>query len=276
MEKTSKFNNNSNPHPRRNSGNTPHSDAPSPRRSKQQLVYGIRPVVEAIEAGTTIDKVLLLNGADGRLLQELKALIRQHDIPFQYVPEEKLSRLTSGNHQGVVATVSPIRYRTFADILQELEERHDNPFLLLLDHVTDVRNLGAIVRTAECAGVHAVIIPDHGSAQINEDAIKTSSGALLRVPICREANLKTAINLAKQSGIRVVAASEKASQSYLSIRFSDPTLIVMGAEDSGISNDILRLCDFRAALPIRGDVQSLNVSVAAAIFMYEVLRQRNG
>ena len=144
----------------------------------------------------------------------------------------------------------------------------------MLDHVTDVRNMGAIVRTAECAGADGVIVPDHGSAQINEDAIKTSSGALLRMPICREANLKTAVNLAKQSGLQVVAATEKASKNYLEVDFTQPTLLIMGSEDTGISNELLKLCDERAKLPIRGEVQSLNVSVAAAVFMYEVLRQR--
>lgn len=247
---------------------------PREKKSKQQIVYGMRPVMEALESGTQIDKVLIQNGLEGKLVQELKAKLREMGFPFQYVPEEKLSKLTDGNHQGVVATVSPIRYQSFEELLPALEEENKVPFIIMLDHITDVRNLGAIVRTAECTGVHAVIIPEHGTAQINEDAIKTSSGALLRVPICREGNLKTVINLAKQSGIQIVAATEKANSSYLEADFKQPTIIVMGSEDTGISNELLKLCDVRAKLPIMGEVQSLNVSVAAGIFMYEVLRQR--
>ena len=244
------------------------------KRSKQQLVYGLRPVMEAVEAGTHIDKVLIQNGLEGKLVQELKLRLREAGLPFQYVPEEKLAKLTEGNHQGVVATVSPISYRALSEVLEEIESRGERAFILMLDHITDVRNLGAIVRTAECAGVHAVVIPEHGTAQINEDASKTSSGALLRVPICREGNLKTAVNYAKQCGVQVVAATEKAVRSYVEVNFLEPTIVVMGSEDTGISNELLKMCDVRAKLPIRGEVQSLNVSVAAGVFMYEVLRQR--
>lgn len=248
---------------------------PEPK-NKQQLVCGIRPVIEAIDSGAQIDRLLIQTGLASPLLSELKAILHEANIPFQYVPVEKLDRLTHGNHQGVVATIAPIQFHSFLEYLPVLQLRNDNPFVILLDHITDVRNMGAIVRTAECAGVQAVVIPDHGSAQISEDAIKTSSGALLRVPICREPNLKTVINFAKQSGMQVVAATEKASQSYLTIDYTKPTLLIMGSEDTGISNELLKLADYRAALPIRGEVQSLNVSVAAAIFMYEALRQREG
>lgn len=267
MEKT--WNN----RPRRN--DTRNNSQPAPeKKNKQQLLYGMRPVIEAIEAGVQVDKVLIQNGAQGALVSELKMKLRTAGLPFQYVPVEKLDKLTSGNHQGVVATISPITFRSFMDYLTELQEADKVPFIVLLDHITDVRNLGAIVRTAECAGVDAVVVPDHGSAQINEDAIKTSSGALLRLPICREANMKTVVNYAKQAGLQVVAATEKASESYLKTDFTQPTLLIMGSEDTGISNDLLKLSDVRAKLPIRGEVQSLNVSVAAAIFMYEAVRQR--
>lgn len=242
--------------------------------SKHQIVYGMRPVLEALRSDTQIEKVFVQTGLDGALFQELRVAIRERGIPFQFVPVEKLNRLTSNNHQGVVATISPIRYHSFADIIQSLADKEETPFIILLDHITDVRNMGAIVRTAECAGVHAVVVPDHGSAQINEDAIKTSSGALLRLPVCRETNLKTVLNLARQYGLQICAATEKSASSYLNVDFRKPTLLIMGSEDTGISPDLLRLSDVRASLPIRGDIQSLNVSVAAAIFIYEALRQR--
>lgn len=244
------------------------------RTPKQQLVCGMRPVMEAIDSGQQIDKILIQNGLDGSLMQELRAKLRDAGLPFQYVPAEKLDRMTGSNHQGVVATISPIRYHDFMTLLSSLLEQGKVPFILLLDHITDVRNLGAIVRTAECAGVDAVVVPDRGSAQISEDAIKTSSGALLRVPLCRESNMKTVLNVARQSGLQVCAATEKGATDYLSVDFRQPTLLVMGSEDTGVSPELLKLSDCRARLPIRGEVQSLNVSVAAAVFMYEMLRQR--
>lgn len=242
--------------------------------SDNQIIFGLRPVIEALASGKNIDKVMIQNGLGGALVSELKAKIREVGVPFQFVPVEKLNRLARGNHQGVVATMSPIEYQSFEEVVQRVIDAGKSPFVVLLDHVTDVRNMGAIVRTAECAGVDAVVIPDHGSAQISGDAVKTSSGALLRLPICREQNLKTVVYLAKQLGMQVCAATEKASQSYLECDFTKPTLLIMGAEETGISPEILKLCDQRAQLPILGAVQSLNVSVAAGIFMYEVLRQR--
>ena len=239
-----------------------------------QLVCGMRPVLEAIDSGKQIDKILLQSNIDGQSAQELRARIKEVGLPFQYVPVEKLNRLTNSNHQGVVAIISPIVYHSFMDELQRVTDEGRVPFFVLLDHLTDVRNVGAIVRTAKCAGVDAVIVPDHGSAQINEDAIKSSSGAMLRLPICREQNMKSVINLARQSGLQVCAATEKGATDYLVVDFKKPTLLIMGSEDTGISPELLRLADVRAALPIRGEVLSLNVSVAAGIFMYEVLRQR--
>lgn len=244
------------------------------KSDKLQLVCGMHPVMEAIDAHQQIDKILMLNNLEGQLAQELTTRIRQAGLPLQYVPVEKLNRMTDANHQGVVAIISPITYCDFGQLLQQLEDEGKTPFILLLDHITDVRNLGAIVRTAECAGVDAVVVPDRGSAQISEDAIKTSSGALLRMPICREQNLKTTLNLARQTGLQVVAATEKGADDYTAVDFTQPTLLVMGSEDTGISPEVLRLCDVRARLPICGQVQSLNVSVAAGVFMYEALRQR--
>lgn len=238
------------------------------------LVYGLRPVIEALASHQNVDRILMQSGLQGALVGELKNLIRTTGVPVQIVPAEKLNRMTSGNHQGVVATLTTVAYHSFIDIMERLQECEKNPFLLLLDHITDVRNMGAIVRTAECAGVDAVVLPDHGSAQLNEDAVKASSGALLRLPICRESNLKTVLNLARQYGLSIVAATEKGSLPYTKVDFSKPTILIMGAEETGISPDLLKMSDQRAAIPIRGEIQSLNVSVAAGIMVYEAMRQR--
>ena len=246
----------------------------SDSQQSSTVIYGLRPVMEAIEGGVRIDRVLLQNGLTGALATQLKASIRDKGIPFQFVPEEKLNRMARGNHQGVAALISPIPFHDAMELIPSLMESGKTPLVLLLDHITDVRNFGAIVRTAECAGVDAVVVPDHGSAQIGNDAVKTSSGALLRVPVCRESNLKTILNLAHQCGMQVVAATEKGASDYLEVDFTRPTLLIMGAEETGISPELLKMSDIRAKLPVMGQVQSLNVSVAAAVFMYEALRQR--
>lgn len=247
----------------------------TPKPQKESLVIcGIRPVMEALSAGRPIDKVMVQNGLSGQLLGELKHRLKQAGVPVQFVPVEKLNRLTKANHQGVVAQVSPIAYQSFADMLEAGAWHSESPMLVLLDHVTDVRNLGAIARSAECAGVEGIIVPRHGSAQIGDDAVKSSSGALLRVPVCREENLKTTLHLARQSGWQVCAATEKADLLYTAVDFSQPTILVMGAEETGISSEILKLCNSRAKLPMCGEIQSLNVSVAAALFFYEALRQK--
>lgn len=250
----------------------PHDGKSTP--SATSTIYGMRPVIEAIDSDVQIDRILLQNGLTGALVGDLKNRIRDKHIPFQFVPVEKLNRLTKGNHQGVAAMISPIKYHNAMELIPRLMEEKETPLLILLDHVTDVRNFGAIVRTAECTGADAVVIPDHGSAQVGDDAVKTSSGALLRVPVCRESNLKTVLNLAKQCGMQIVAATEKGATDYIEVDFRQPTLLLMGAEETGISPELLKLADVRAKLPILGQIQSLNVSVAAAVFLYEVLRQR--
>ena len=245
-------------------------------QSKQQIVYGLRPVIEALSSGLQVERVLLQNSLSGSLLNELKSKLKECDVPSQYVPVEKLNKMTTGNHQGVVATIAAVKYHSFVDLLEELSQESERfPLIVLLDHITDVRNMGAIARTAECTGVSALVVPDHGSAAMNGDAIKTSSGALLRLPICREQNLKTTINLAKQYGFQVVAATEKGSVHYREVNFRQPTLLIMGNEETGISSELLKMSDVRAKLPIFGEVASLNVSVAAGVFMYEVLEQRS-
>lgn len=241
---------------------------------KQQLIYGLRPVIEAIESGAQVERVMLQNGLGGPLAGELKSRICEHSVPFQYVPVEKLNRLAPGNHQGVVATIAAIAYTDFVTVVEQLLEQERNPLILMLDHITDVRNMGAIARTAECAGFDAIVVPDRGSAALNTDAIKTSSGALLRLPICREANFKTTLNLAKQYGIQIVAATEKGAVHYREADFRQPTLLILGNEEHGIGSDLLKMSDIRAKIPILGQVQSLNVSVAAGIIMYEALEQR--
>ncbi|MBO7100654.1 MAG: 23S rRNA (guanosine(2251)-2'-O)-methyltransferase RlmB [Bacteroidales bacterium] len=236
--------------------------------SKQQTVYGLRPVIEAIGSGTQVERVLIQNGLNSSLMSELRTLIKEHDVPFQYVPVEKLNKMTTGNHQGVVALLAAITYRSFMEVAETAR------LVVLLDHITDVRNMGAIARTAECAGVDAIVVPDRGSAALNEDAIKTSSGALLRLPVCREQNFKTVVNLAKQYGMQVVAATEKGAVHYREVDFTQPTLLIMGNEEHGISPELLKMSDVRAKLPIVGEVASLNVSVAAGVMMYEALEQR--
>ena len=200
---------------------------------KQQIVYGLRPVMEAVESGQQVERVLIQNGLSSPLLNELRSRLKEYEVPFQYVPVEKLNKMTTGNHQGVVATIAAVKYSSFVDMLEnqaDPEGSEGAALYVLLDHVTDVRNMGAIARTAECTGVTALIVPDHGSAAINEDAIKTSSGALLRLPVCREQNLKTVINLAKQYGFQVVAATEKGAVHYRQVDFRQPTLLIMGNE----------------------------------------------
>lgn len=224
--------------------------------------------MEAIGSGTQVERVLIQNGLNSSLMSELRALIKEHDVPFQYVPVEKLNKMTTGNHQGVVALLAAITYRSFMEVA---ETAH---LVVLLDHITDVRNMGAIARTAECTGVDAIVVPDRGSAALNEDAIKTSSGALLRLPVCREQNFKTVVNLAKQYGMQVVAATEKGAVHYREVDFTQPTLLIMGNEEHGISPELLKMSDVRAKLPIVGEVASLNVSVASGVMMYEALEQR--
>lgn len=224
--------------------------------------------MEAIASGQQVERVLIQNGLNSSLMSELRTLIKEHDVPFQYVPVEKLNKMTSGNHQGVVALLAAIAYRSFMEVAETAR------LVVLLDHITDVRNMGAIARTAECAGVDALVVPDRGSAALNEDAIKTSSGALLRLPVCREANFKTVVNLAKQYGMQVVAATEKGAVHYRQVDFTRPTLLIMGNEEHGISPELLKMSDVRAKLPIVGEVASLNVSVAAGVMMYEALEQR--
>ncbi|HOZ82827.1 MAG TPA: 23S rRNA (guanosine(2251)-2'-O)-methyltransferase RlmB [Bacteroidia bacterium] len=238
-------------------------------------MYGTRAVMEAVNAGKDIEKIFIQKGINNSLVNELRQLLTKNNIPFQVVPDFKLNKLTKGNHQGVVCILSSIVYHKTEDIIPLIFERGEVPLFLMIDRVTDVRNIGAMARTAACAGVHAIIIPDQGSAQLNADAIKTSAGALHNIPVCREKNLKLTIEYLKGSGIKIVAATEKASQPYFTSDMKMPCCIIMGSEDSGISPEYLKRADEKVLIPMNNVVQSLNVSVAAGIILFEAFRQRN-
>lgn len=242
---------------------------------KDNFIFGVHPVIEAIKSGKEIDRVLLQKNLRGEPFRELFNLIRELEIPFQFVPVEKLNRLSRQNHQGVIAYVSDISYQKIEDILPLLYERGRIPLLLLLDGITDVRNMGAIARTAECAGVDAIVIPLKGSAMINSEAIKTSAGALYKIPVCRTSNSREAVILMKESGLQVMAATEKGSRRYTSADYTSPLLLIMGSEGSGISSELLELCDEHITIPLSGEIESLNVSVASGVVLFEIIRQRN-
>ncbi|MCL2027631.1 MAG: 23S rRNA (guanosine(2251)-2'-O)-methyltransferase RlmB [Bacteroidales bacterium] len=241
---------------------------------KQNLIYGIRPIIEAIHAGKEIDKLFIQAGLKGELYKELNELIHKNRIPTQYVPIEKINKLAPNNNQGVVGFLSTVSYQSLENVIMSTFEDGRVPLILILDRITDVRNFGAIVRTAECTGVDAIVIPSKGAAQINEDAIKTSAGAVHTINICREENLKTTIHFLKASGLQVVAATEKTRINYTDADFTKPTAIVMGSEEDGVSGEYLKLCDQQLAIPLLGKIQSLNVSVACGVMLYEVVRQR--
>jgi len=205
---------------------------------------------------------------------ELQELIKENQIATQFVPVEKINRVTRKNHQGVLAFISPIEFDNIENVLPGIYEEGKIPLILILDQITDVRNFGAIVRSAECAGVQAIIIPEKGMARIGADAIKTSAGAIHHVPICRVNNLYSTIQFLKDSGIQIVAATEKGEKLYNDAKFDVPVGIVMGSEDTGISSQILKLADEQLKIPILGKIESLNVSVSAALMIYEAVRQR--
>jgi 23S rRNA (guanosine2251-2'-O)-methyltransferase len=241
---------------------------------KKSFIYGIRAVKEAIESGRYIDKVLIRDNLKNELFRELFSVIREYAITYQFVPQQKLDKITAKNHQGVIAFLSPIEFQNIGDILPGLFEKGRVPFVLLLDGLTDVRNFGAIVRTAECAGVDAIVISQKHFARISEDAVKTSGGALYKIPVCRSPDMLSTIELIQNSGIQVIAVTEKTDQYYFDVDLRNPTALVMGSEDKGISRNLLNKLDIAVKIPMKGRIESLNVSVAAGIVMYEVVRQR--
>ena len=241
---------------------------------KNEMIFGARAVIEAIQAGKEIDKVLIKKDIQSDLSKELLAALKDTFIPVQRVPVERINRITKKNHQGVIAFISPITYQRTEDIVPFLFEQGKNPLLIMLDGLTDVRNFGAIARTCECAGVDAIIIPNKNSVSVNADAIKTSAGALHTLPVCREANLRNTIKFLKDSGFKIIAATEKGDYDYTKADYEGTTCIIMGAEDTGVSYDNLALCDEWVKIPMLGTIESLNVSVAAGVLIYEAIKQR--
>jgi 23S rRNA (guanosine2251-2'-O)-methyltransferase len=241
--------------------------------TKSDMIYGTRAVMEAIRAGRPIERILIQKGISNDLVRELTQLARKHDVVFTYVPPEKLNRLSNKNHQGVICLMSAVEYASLDNIIHAAYSEGREPFLIILDRITDVRNFGAIARTAECVGVSALVIAEKGNAPISSDAMKTSAGALNHLPVCREKDLNKTITSLRENGIMVVACTEKASKTIYEVEFNRPVAIILGSEEDGISNELLRYADELVKIPMKGQIGSLNVSVAAGIAMYEVLRQ---
>lgn len=238
-------------------------------------IFGTRAVIEAIQSGQAMAKIYLQKGLGSHLIAELNSLIKQHNIAYSYVPIEKLNRLSkNGNHQGVVAQISAIDFVELEDLITNTLDKSSTPLFLLLDRISDVRNFGAIMRTAECAGVDGIIIQKQGNAPVNADAIKTSAGAAFNIPICKVDHIKDAVFQLQAADIQIVAATEKTNTLVYSIDFKQPTALIMGSEDRGIHPSILKLASVNAKLPLMGTIESLNVSVACGAFLYEVVRQR--
>lgn len=241
---------------------------------EKNYVFGIRAVIEAIESGKDIDKVYVRRDLSGDLARELTAKIKEYGVLMQKVPAERLNRITMKNHQGVIAMLSPVAYQRLENLVPLFYEEGRNPLVLVLDGITDTRNFGAIGRTADCAGVDAIVIPERNSVSVTPDAVKTSAGGLFYVPVCRERSTLEAVKFLKSNGYRIVGATEKGAEDYTNADYTVPVAIVMGNEETGISDEVLRQCDDLAAIPIRGNIGSLNVSVAAGVMLYEAVRQR--
>ena len=248
-----------------------HTTTPVNKEREKELTFGIQPVMEALLAGQEFDKLLIQWETN---MPDIQKLAAEREIAIQRVPIEKLNKITRKNHQGVIAFMSSIRYVSLHNVLSGVFEKGEIPLLLVLDRITDVRNFGAIARTAECMGVQAIVVPVRGAAQINSDALKTSSGALNHLPVCRENSLTETLRYLQESGVQIVACTEKAGQSLSEVDFSTPTAILMGSEEDGIAPELLRRADVVAKIPMSGKVGSLNVSVATAMVIYEATRQR--
>jgi len=230
--------------------------------------------MEALHAEREIEKIVVSTSLRGQFASELRSLCEKKQVPLQYVPNEWFNKMPRVNHQGIIGYLSVIEYNPIEQILPMIYDKGEDPFLLILDRITDVRNFGAIARTAECAGVHAIIVPSRGHALINSDAVKTSAGALNTIPVCREENLKDTINFLKNSGLLIVAATEKAKNDYTAVEMSGPVALIMGSEEDGVSPAYLEMCDVKVRIPLYGEISSLNVSVATGVVLYEMVRQR--
>ncbi len=241
---------------------------------KEQHIFGIRAVMEAIQSGKTVDKVFIQKEAAGDLMRELFKVMKQKNVNFSYVPVEKLNRMTMQNHQGVVATISPVSFVDLEHLIEGVLDTDKAPLFLILDQISDARNFGAIIRTAECTGVSGIIVQKAGSAPVNGDTVKTSAGAVFNIPICKVEHIKDAIFYLQGSGIRTVAATEKTENNIYDVDLSGPIAIIMGSEDRGVNPSVLKMVDEKAKLPMFGSIGSLNVSVACGAFLYEAVRQR--
>ncbi|MFP2996189.1 23S rRNA (guanosine(2251)-2'-O)-methyltransferase RlmB [Spongiivirga sp. MCCC 1A20706] len=242
--------------------------------NKATQIFGLRAIIEAIHSGDTIEKVFLQKGLRGSLFKELEQAARKNRISVSYVPIEKLNRLSNKNHQGAVANLSPIAYQDLETVAQNVIDTGKTPLFLLLDEISDVRNFGAIIRTAECTGVNGIIVAKQGAAPINGDTVKTSAGAVFKIPICKVDHIKDAVFLLQSMDIAIIAATEKTDDNVYDVDFKVPAAIIMGSEGKGINPSVLKLVDRRAKLPLLGDIESLNVSVACGAFLYEAVRQR--
>ena len=240
----------------------------------KEAIFGIRPIIEVIKSGKTIDKLLSQKGLHNESFAILWKLVRENRINYKHVPVEKMNRLTKKNHQGVFAFISPIDFYNIEDVIPNLYEEGKSPLILVLDRITDVRNFGAIARTAECSNVDCIIVPEQNSAAINSDAMKTSSGALNNIKICRTWNLKMTTQILKDNGIQIVSCTEKTNNKIYSVNYQIPTAIILGSEENGISNELLKFSDEKVKIPILGNIESLNVSVACGVILYEIVRQR--
>jgi 23S rRNA (guanosine2251-2'-O)-methyltransferase len=245
------------------------------RMEKEHQIFGIRAIIEAIQAGKEVDKVFIQKEISGELMKDLMKVMKRANINFSYVPVEKLNRLTPNNHQGAVATISPIGFIDLEHLVESTIASGSKPLFLILDQISDARNFGAIIRTAECTGVNGIIVQKAGSAPVNGDTVKTSAGAVFNVPICKVEHIKDAIFYLQGSGIKTVAATEKTDQNIYDIALNEPVAIIMGSEDRGINPSVLKIVDEKAKLPMFGTIGSLNVSVACGAFLYETVRQRS-
>lgn len=241
---------------------------------KKNTIYGIHPVTEAIKAGKDFDKILIQRDLSSPSINAIRNKAREKGIKLQNVPINALNKITGKNHQGIIAFTLPIELTQLDQLLPSIYDKGESPLLIILDRISDVRNFGAICRTAECAGAHGVVIPGRGAAQLNADAVKTSSGALNRIPVCREDNLMESITLLKNSGLKIVACTEKAGEEIYDVDMQGPLAIIVGSEETGISKELIEISDERAAIPLKGETASLNVSVASALALFEGVRQR--
>jgi len=242
---------------------------------ESDCIFGLRPVIEAIKAGKQIDRLLVKQGLQGPLYHELMLEVRKHNVAYQIVPLERIELVTRKNHQGVLAWLSLIEFQSISNLLPMIFEKGEDPLIVALDGVSDVRNFGAIVRSADCLGAHAVLIPEKGSARITADAVKTSAGALHSFPVCREKSILRSIEYLKESGLKVAAASEKSGSDLFKLNLKGPLVLIVGSEDKGISRELISVSDHQVSIPMTGDLGSLNVSVAAGILLYEIARQRS-